>query len=82
MRLRLSRFDSELTQALEQAEDEREQKDKAFLENTALGVEIYTLRRHLQVCVCTAHHGLQTFIRRSGRFPTSTSRRVNDALTR
>ncbi|KAK2818617.1 hypothetical protein Q5P01_024178 [Channa striata] len=42
------RFDSELTQALEEADNEREQKDKAFLENTSLGVEIYTLRRSLQ----------------------------------
>ncbi|XP_059213270.1 unconventional myosin-XVIIIb-like [Centropristis striata] len=42
------RFDSELTQALEEADNEREQKDKAFLENTALGAEIYTLRRNLQ----------------------------------
>ncbi|XP_030579836.1 unconventional myosin-XVIIIb isoform X1 [Archocentrus centrarchus] len=42
------RFDNELTQALEEAENEREQKDKAFQENTALGSEIYTLRRSLQ----------------------------------
>ncbi|KAF3848531.1 hypothetical protein F7725_015028 [Dissostichus mawsoni] len=42
------RFDSELTQALEAADSERDQKDKAFLENTALGAEIYTLRRNLQ----------------------------------
>ncbi|XP_026212504.1 unconventional myosin-XVIIIb isoform X2 [Anabas testudineus] len=42
------RFDSELTQALEEADNEREQKDKAFQENTALGVEIYSLRRNLQ----------------------------------
>ncbi|XP_045923264.1 unconventional myosin-XVIIIb-like isoform X2 [Micropterus dolomieu] len=42
------RFDSELTQALEEADNEREQKDKAFQENTALGAEIYTLRRSLQ----------------------------------
>ncbi|GLD56815.1 unconventional myosin-XVIIIb isoform X2, partial [Lates japonicus] len=42
------RFDSELTQALEEADNEREQKDKAFQENTALGTEIYTLRRSLQ----------------------------------
>uniref|UniRef100_H3D7U1 Myosin motor domain-containing protein n=1 Tax=Tetraodon nigroviridis TaxID=99883 RepID=H3D7U1_TETNG len=42
------RFDSELAQALEEAENERDQKDKALLENTALGTEIYTLRRNLQ----------------------------------
>ncbi|XP_033502527.2 unconventional myosin-XVIIIb [Epinephelus lanceolatus] len=42
------RFDSELTQALEEADNEREQKDKAVQENTALGTEIYTLRRNLQ----------------------------------
>ncbi|KAG7231678.1 hypothetical protein INR49_010747 [Caranx melampygus] len=41
-------FDSELTQALEEADSEREQKDKAFQENTALGAEIYKLRRDLQ----------------------------------
>uniref|UniRef100_A0A3Q4GG27 Unconventional myosin-XVIIIb-like n=1 Tax=Neolamprologus brichardi TaxID=32507 RepID=A0A3Q4GG27_NEOBR len=38
------RFDNKLTQALEEAECEREQKDKAFQENTALGAEIYKLR--------------------------------------
>ncbi|XP_034752906.1 unconventional myosin-XVIIIb-like [Etheostoma cragini] len=43
------RFDSELTQALEEADTERELKDKAFQENAALGAEIYTLRRNLQV---------------------------------
>ncbi|XP_040915417.1 unconventional myosin-XVIIIb-like isoform X2 [Toxotes jaculatrix] len=42
------RFDSELTQALEEADNEREQKDKAFQENTALGADVYTLRRSLQ----------------------------------
>ncbi|TKS85080.1 Unconventional myosin-XVIIIb [Collichthys lucidus] len=42
------RFDSELTQALEEADNEREQKDKASQENTALGAEIYALRRSLQ----------------------------------
>lgn len=51
----LFRFDSELTQALEEADNEREQKDKAFQENTALGVEIYTLRRDLQVCMCAVY---------------------------
>lgn len=45
------RFDSELAQALEEAENERDQKDKALQENTALGTEIYTLRRNLQVRV-------------------------------
>uniref|UniRef100_A0A8C4DI61 Myosin motor domain-containing protein n=1 Tax=Dicentrarchus labrax TaxID=13489 RepID=A0A8C4DI61_DICLA len=42
------RFDNELTQALEEADNERELKDKACQENTALGAEIYTLRRSLQ----------------------------------
>lgn len=45
------RFDGELAQALEEAENERDQKDKALQENTALGTEIYTLRRDLQVGV-------------------------------
>lgn len=45
---RQRRFDSELTQALEEAENEREQKDKVSQENSALGVEIYTLRHSLQ----------------------------------
>ncbi|XP_041706513.1 unconventional myosin-XVIIIb isoform X2 [Coregonus clupeaformis] len=42
------RFDSELTQALERADSERELKDKAIQESTALGAQIYTLRRTLQ----------------------------------
>ncbi|XP_029940284.1 unconventional myosin-XVIIIb [Salarias fasciatus] len=42
------RFDGELTQALEEADSEREQKDKAQLESTALGFELYTLRNSLQ----------------------------------
>ncbi|XP_034458601.1 unconventional myosin-XVIIIb-like isoform X1 [Hippoglossus hippoglossus] len=42
------RFDNELTQALKEADNEREQKDKACQENAALGTEIYTLRRNLQ----------------------------------
>ncbi|XP_070706302.1 unconventional myosin-XVIIIb-like [Pempheris klunzingeri] len=42
------RFDNELTQALEEADNEREQKDKACQENAALGAEIYSLRRNLQ----------------------------------
>lgn len=47
----LARFDGELAQALEEAENERDQKDKALQENTALVTEIYTLRRNLQVRV-------------------------------
>uniref|UniRef100_A0A3Q1CN03 Myosin motor domain-containing protein n=1 Tax=Amphiprion ocellaris TaxID=80972 RepID=A0A3Q1CN03_AMPOC len=42
------RFDNELTQALEEADNEREQKDKAFQENAVLGAEIYNLRHNLQ----------------------------------
>ncbi|XP_059893989.1 unconventional myosin-XVIIIb-like isoform X1 [Gadus macrocephalus] len=42
------RFDSELTQALEQAENERELKDKVTQENTTMGGQIYTLRANLQ----------------------------------
>ncbi|XP_069557143.1 unconventional myosin-XVIIIb-like isoform X1 [Brachyistius frenatus] len=42
------RFDNELTQALEEADNEREQKEKACHESTALGAEIFTLRRSLQ----------------------------------
>ncbi|XP_016343496.1 unconventional myosin-XVIIIb-like, partial [Sinocyclocheilus anshuiensis] len=42
------RFDSELTQALEQADNEREQKERAIQENTALGAEIFTLRKMLK----------------------------------
>ncbi|KAF7650042.1 hypothetical protein LDENG_00131310 [Lucifuga dentata] len=42
------RFDNELTQALVEADNEREQKDKAVQESTALGAEIYTLRHSLQ----------------------------------
>ncbi|XP_068190713.1 unconventional myosin-XVIIIb-like isoform X1 [Antennarius striatus] len=42
------RFDGELTQALEDADNEREQKDKACLENAALGAQIYSLRCSLQ----------------------------------
>lgn len=45
------RFDNELTQALEEANNERELKDKAFQENTALGTEVFNLRRSLQVCL-------------------------------
>uniref|UniRef100_A0A672RB50 Unconventional myosin-XVIIIb-like n=1 Tax=Sinocyclocheilus grahami TaxID=75366 RepID=A0A672RB50_SINGR len=41
-------FDSELTQALEQADNEREQKERAIQENTALGAEIFTLRKTLK----------------------------------
>lgn len=39
-----------MTQALEEAHNEREQKEKVFQENTSLGSEISTLRRNLQVC--------------------------------
>ncbi|ROL54073.1 Unconventional myosin-XVIIIb [Anabarilius grahami] len=39
---------SELTQALEQADNEREQKERAIQENTALGAEIFTLRKTLK----------------------------------
>ncbi|KAL2099861.1 hypothetical protein ACEWY4_004255 [Coilia grayii] len=42
------RFDSELTQALEEVEREREQKDKAVQDSLALGAELYTLRRSLK----------------------------------
>ncbi|XP_036450276.1 unconventional myosin-XVIIIb-like isoform X2 [Colossoma macropomum] len=42
------RFDSELTHALEEAESEREQKEKAVQECTALGGEIFSLRRMLK----------------------------------
>ncbi|XP_032426317.1 unconventional myosin-XVIIIb isoform X3 [Xiphophorus hellerii] len=42
------RFDSELAQALEEANSEREQKDKALQENSALGSEVFSLRRSLQ----------------------------------
>lgn len=52
----LCRFDSELTQALEAADNEREQKDKTVQENTALGAEIYSLRRSLQVGFYSSHH--------------------------
>lgn len=45
------RFDNELTQALEEAENERDQKDKVSQENATLGAQIYTLRQNLQVCV-------------------------------
>ncbi|XP_039533240.1 unconventional myosin-XVIIIb-like [Pimephales promelas] len=42
------RFDSELTQALEQANNEREQKERAIQENTVLGAEILALRKTLK----------------------------------
>lgn len=47
--LAVSRFDSELTQALEEAAGERELKDKTVQENTVLGAEIFSLRRSVQV---------------------------------
>lgn len=46
---RAYRFDSELTQALEQADNEREQKDRVIQENTALSGEIFTLHKTLKV---------------------------------
>ncbi|XP_061703740.1 unconventional myosin-XVIIIb-like isoform X3 [Syngnathoides biaculeatus] len=42
------RFDSELAAALEEADSERELKEKSLQENTALGVQIFTMRRTLQ----------------------------------
>lgn len=45
----LCRFDSELTQALEGADTEREQREKAIQENIALSAEILSLQRHLKV---------------------------------
>ncbi|KAI4785770.1 hypothetical protein KUCAC02_037561, partial [Chaenocephalus aceratus] len=39
------RFDSELTQALEAADSERDQKDKAFLENTESQAEVLRLQK-------------------------------------
>ncbi|KAK5620714.1 hypothetical protein CRENBAI_020003 [Crenichthys baileyi] len=42
------RFDNELAQALEEANYEKEQKDKALQENSALGTEVFNLRRNLQ----------------------------------
>lgn len=43
------RFDSELTQALEEADNERVQKDKAIQECIALRAEIFSLHRTLKV---------------------------------
>ncbi|MEQ2268133.1 hypothetical protein XENORESO_015894, partial [Xenotaenia resolanae] len=42
------RFDNELAQALEEANNEKEQKDKALQDNSALGTEVFNLRRNLQ----------------------------------
>ncbi|XP_030625348.1 unconventional myosin-XVIIIb [Chanos chanos] len=42
------RFDTELTQALEEVDNEREQKDKAIQESIALGAEVFTLRQTLK----------------------------------
>lgn len=77
------RFDSELAQALEEADNERDQKDKALQENTALGTEIYTLRRNLQVRVgnppppqkslFTSHFFAQTFQQQHISQPSSNS---------
>nr|XP_029501579.1 unconventional myosin-XVIIIb-like [Oncorhynchus nerka] len=50
------RFDSELTQALEEADKERELKDKAIHDSTALGAEIYTLKRTLQESLAEVVH--------------------------
>ncbi|XP_066507177.1 unconventional myosin-XVIIIb-like [Hoplias malabaricus] len=50
------RFDSELTRALEEAESEREQKDKAIQENIALGGEVFCLRRDLKECQAEVLH--------------------------
>lgn len=43
------RFDSELTQALEEADNERVQKDKAIQECIALRAEIFSLHQTLKV---------------------------------
>ncbi|XP_049325011.1 unconventional myosin-XVIIIb-like [Astyanax mexicanus] len=50
------RFDSELTRALEEAESEREQKDRAVQESTALGGEIFSLRRVLKESQVEVNH--------------------------
>ncbi|KAJ8400053.1 hypothetical protein AAFF_G00400920 [Aldrovandia affinis] len=42
------RFDSELTQALEQVDNERELKEKVIQENTALSGELFIFRRSLK----------------------------------
>lgn len=43
------RFDSELAQALEEADNERMQKDKAIQESIASRAEIFSLHRILKV---------------------------------
>ncbi|KAK1800878.1 hypothetical protein P4O66_006054 [Electrophorus voltai] len=43
-----SRFDGELTRALEEVDNEREQKHKVIQEITALGADVFSLRRSLQ----------------------------------
>ncbi|XP_053542662.1 unconventional myosin-XVIIIb isoform X2 [Ictalurus punctatus] len=50
------RFDSELTRALEEADNEREQKDKAIQENIALGAEIFSLHRTLKESQLEVQH--------------------------
>ena len=67
------RFDNELTQALEEADNEREQKDKAFQENATLGTEIYTLRRNLQVCLCIFYSFLCLYKKPWGGKPLGTN---------
>lgn len=43
------RFDSELTRALGEADNEREQKDKAIQESIALRAEIFSLHQKMKV---------------------------------
>lgn len=43
------RFDTELTQALEEADSEREAKEKVIQENTALTGKLLSLQHSLQV---------------------------------
>ncbi|KAF7701100.1 unconventional myosin-XVIIIb-like isoform X2 [Silurus meridionalis] len=50
------RFDSELTRALEEADNEREQKDKAIQESIALGADIVSLHRTLKVSQLEIEH--------------------------
>ncbi|MCJ8742359.1 hypothetical protein PDJAM_G00081270 [Pangasius djambal] len=50
------RFDSELTRALEEADNEREQKDKAIQENIDLGAEIFSLHRTLKESQLEVEH--------------------------
>ncbi|KAF4082136.1 hypothetical protein AMELA_G00148240 [Ameiurus melas] len=50
------RFDSELTRVLEEADNEREQKDKTIQENIALGAEIFSLHRTLKESQLEVEH--------------------------